>query len=434
MMQKRLRKRLAAGILAGAIILTPATVALAEPGTDLQSQLDQINARNSQTRSQLDGNKAQQNTLVKQIADLDQRVVSQTAELNRLTGELNAAAAQKAQIEQQLAALQAELNKTLQDLAAAKEKLRYQQMILGGRVKGVYKNGKKSYYEIVLNSGSFKDLVNRFSFLQFVVAQDAHLVKKVQETKAVIEAKEKEQEQQKSAIQAKQVAMAAEVQRIGQLRGEQESRLASLQAERVQRQGLIDKLKQDQDALLAAQRQEEADANAIVARINAWKASQTAGANSALGSAKSAGGVAPSAPAPAAAPSAGGWVWPTGTQADITSVFGSRSAPTAGASSFHEGIDIAVAEGTPVVAANSGTVIDAGYFGGFGNFILIDNGNGLSSSYAHLSDIAVSPGQSVSAGQVIGSVGSTGVSTGPHLDFRIYVDGAAQNPMNWYGG
>ena len=125
----------------------------------------------------------------------------------------------------------------------------------------------------------------------------------------------------------------------------------------------------------------------------------------------------------------GSFRWPCyGT---ITSYFGYRSAPTYGATSYHEGIDIANGYGTPIYAADGGTVTVSGWNGGMGYYVEIDHGNGFESSYGHNSSLAVSAGEHVYKGQVIAYMGSTGISTGSHCDFRIYVNGTAVDPLNY---
>ncbi|HEU5480808.1 MAG TPA: M23 family metallopeptidase, partial [Candidatus Tumulicola sp.] len=122
----------------------------------------------------------------------------------------------------------------------------------------------------------------------------------------------------------------------------------------------------------------------------------------------------------------GTFSWPvTGT---ITSPFGWRSNPFGGSPEFHQGLDIAAPTGTTVTAAAAGTVIMAQWYGGYGNYILIDHGGGYSTGYGHLSAIYVSNGQAVKRGQAIGAVGSTGASTGPHLHFEVRIDGKPVDP------
>ena len=123
-------------------------------------------------------------------------------------------------------------------------------------------------------------------------------------------------------------------------------------------------------------------------------------------------------------------IWPC-SSTYISSYFGYRDAPTWGASTYHEGIDIAGYYGEGIYAAMSGTVTTAGWGGGTGNYIVIDHGNGLKTVYMHLSDIYVSAGQYVSQGSTIGAMGSTGISTGTHLHFSVIVNGAYVDPF-WY--
>ena len=125
----------------------------------------------------------------------------------------------------------------------------------------------------------------------------------------------------------------------------------------------------------------------------------------------------------------GSGLWPV--EGEITSYFGNRDAPTIGASTYHEGIDIAAALGTAVKAFNTGVVQFAGNAGGYGNQVIIDHLNGLVTYYSHLNDIMVSAGQTVTQGQQIGTVGSTGISTGPHLDFRTQQNGTFVDPLTY---
>lgn len=127
----------------------------------------------------------------------------------------------------------------------------------------------------------------------------------------------------------------------------------------------------------------------------------------------------------------GGLLWPMPSSHMITDYFGYRDAPTAGASTFHQGLDIGCSMYAPAIAAASGTVTAAGYTPWSGNYITIYHGEGLSTTYMHLSDFAVSTGDYVSAGQVIAYAGSTGISTGPHLHFEVMIDGERTDPLNY---
>jgi murein DD-endopeptidase MepM/ murein hydrolase activator NlpD len=125
----------------------------------------------------------------------------------------------------------------------------------------------------------------------------------------------------------------------------------------------------------------------------------------------------------AAGASSSGFVWPV--HGVLTSSFGWRWGR------MHEGIDIAVGNGTPVVASASGTVIVAGWMGGYGNLVVVDHGNGIATAYGHNTSIAVGVGQPVAQGQLIAYSGNTGHSTGPHVHFEVRVNGAAVDPLGY---
>ena len=127
----------------------------------------------------------------------------------------------------------------------------------------------------------------------------------------------------------------------------------------------------------------------------------------------------------------GGFGWPVSGGGRISSGFGPRTSPTAGASSYHKGLDIAIASGTPVLASGSGKVVTATYSSSAGNYVMISHGNRLYTVYMHCSRLAVKVGERVSKGQVIAYVGSTGISTGAHLHFGVSKNGNYVNPLNY---
>ena len=131
----------------------------------------------------------------------------------------------------------------------------------------------------------------------------------------------------------------------------------------------------------------------------------------------------------ASASDAAPMAWPVA--GSVTSGFGERKNPVGPGDDFHPGIDIAAGSGTPIAAAAAGRVVSAGRDGGYGNLIVLDNGNGVTTRYAHCSQIFARVGETVNAGQTIGSVGSTGASTGPHLHFEVRVDDRPVDPRQY---
>ncbi|MDP9406001.1 MAG: M23 family metallopeptidase, partial [Actinomycetota bacterium] len=138
----------------------------------------------------------------------------------------------------------------------------------------------------------------------------------------------------------------------------------------------------------------------------------------------------PPPPPTETAPSTTALLWPA--DGPKTSDYGWRTHPVFGTRRFHAGIDIGAGDGAPIVAVADATVVSAGERGGYGNTVVLDHGDGLATLYAHQSRLAVSAGETVSRGQVIGYVGSTGYSTGPHLHFEVRVNGEARDPMAYF--
>jgi murein DD-endopeptidase MepM/ murein hydrolase activator NlpD len=184
-----------------------------------------------------------------------------------------------------------------------------------------------------------------------------------------------------------------------------------------------DRIAAGRDALVAAQQEKAAalsgvreDKAAYLAEVEALQA-QSALLAARIAAAQSSSGAAP------ATSSGGALAWPV--SGAVTSGFGSRWGR------MHEGIDIAVASGTPVHAAASGTVIYAGWMSGYGNLVVIDHGNGLATAYGHNSSLSVGQGATVGAGSVIALSGSTGHSTGPHVHFEVRVNGSPVDPLGY---
>ncbi|MDP8978228.1 MAG: M23 family metallopeptidase, partial [Actinomycetota bacterium] len=174
----------------------------------------------------------------------------------------------------------------------------------------------------------------------------------------------------------------------------------------------------------ASARAEAREAREAAAATAAQDATSSSG-GSYTGSSSSSSSVAPAAPA------GSGWLWPA--DGPLVSSFGYRVHPITGVNTMHAGIDLGVSIGAPVYAARSGTVYSAGWRGGYGQAVVVDHGDGLTTLSAHLSQIAVSSGQYVSQGEVIGYAGSTGFVTGPHLHFEVHRYGRPVDPMAYVG-
>jgi murein DD-endopeptidase MepM/ murein hydrolase activator NlpD len=266
------------------------------------------------------------------------------------------------------------------------------------RLVQLYETDEASELEILLQVNSLSDLLEQLDYFHTIGQEDkriADTIKRLQGEMRVA--------RQLTATTKAEVAQATAI--LAKKTEEQRAARDQLVAER----SALAAARSDKQAILANVRQErhadEEDLAAMQAASAAIASKIRSGGSSGTG-----------------APSAAGLIWPV--NGPITSGFGWRWGR------MHEGIDIGAACGTPIHAAASGTVVFSGWMDGYGNFVIIDHGNGLATAYGHQSAIYVSGGH-VSQGQVIGAVGSTGHSTGCHLHFEVRVNGTPVNPLNY---
>ena len=378
-----------------------------------RSKLNSVNSQLSQTRKKIEQAKAQESQLISQIQSIDDSVAAVQKEYDQLDSQLDSVSAQRAETERKLAALQDELWKTEQELDQTEAQLTEQKKIFNNRVQEIYKRGGPGYLDVILNSTDFENLLNRVRFLELIANQDANIVKQIQQTKAAVEEKKRQVEESKIAVNSERMQLVNEESQIKYLTDAKLAQKNALQAEIDKKGSLLSQIKANRAAYEMAEDQLLAESNALVSRIRQLEASLKSG-----GSAKPASG------------STSGFVWPTNGQ--VTSQFGERMHPILHKKRLHTGVDIGAPYGQSVVAAQGGVVIQAGWLTGYGQTVIISHGGGISTLYGHLSQVNVSYGQNVSKGQVIGHVGSSGLSTGPHLHFEVRRNGTPVDPMGWY--
>lgn len=291
------------------------------------------------------------------------------------------------------------------------------------RVRAMEENGNYGLLALILNVGSLGDLLTAMDDIGEIMESDRRLEDEyiaarehTEEVKAEYEAYKAELEAKQAELRAEQVELQRQIdeatdlinQLLEDIEGNSEE-LAALQAAQDEAQEEIDRLV----AELERQRAEEEE------RRRQEEAAKNPGGGSSGGGGGGGG----------SAVSTGSFTWPCPSCTYITSRVGYRWHPVSGVWKYHSGLDIGAAYGATIVASDGGTVTIAGVNGGYGNCVMIDHGNGYYTLYGHMSSIAVSVGQSVSQGATIGYVGSTGVSTGPHLHFGISYGGTYVNPM-----
>jgi murein DD-endopeptidase MepM/ murein hydrolase activator NlpD len=330
-------------------------------------------------------------------------------DLQRQLGETNAAIAQVngriGSLEEQASSTQRKIDWNTIELDAAKKSLALHDTLLRRRLVNIYENGDLSYLNVLTSVRSFSEFVERWEDLRLLIAANERAVRARKAAEEKVASAEADLERTRLELASQQ-----------QAQQQARSQLDSLASER---QNLVE-LAADQRRHVAAQVAEMEDLSAAEeAQLEALIQERERELEAQRKAAGIAGGVETEG-------GAGSFSWPvTGT---ITSPFGWRSNPFGGAPEFHQGLDIAAPTGTTVTAAAGGTVIMAQWYGGYGNYILIDHGGGYSTGYGHLSAIYVSQGQTVQRGQAIGAVGSTGQSTGPHLHFEVRINGKPVDP------
>ena len=285
------------------------------------------------------------------------------------------------------------------------------------RVRDMEENGIITYLEIIFDSTSFADLLARIDFVADIMRADENSYNALQEAREdTLEAKRElediraELREEEQNLEDKYAELEEQLEYANQLILEMENDLESQRALQAYVRAEEDRVLREINAAVAQlERQRE-----LERQRRARAAAQARG-----GSGGGSGG--------AAVVGTGEFVWPTA--GNVTSPFGVRFHPIHRRMIQHSGIDIGAPHGQAVVAADSGTVITSAFNSSYGNFIVISHGNGVSTLYAHLSTRQVSVGDTVNRGQRIGLVGSTGVSTGPHLHFEVIVNNVRVNPM-----
>lgn len=321
------------------------------------------------------------------IVDLDMSITKMQAKITEL--------------EMDQKELEDSIQQTQADLETAKAAEEKQYEMMKQRIQMVYESGNKSYLDVLLKASSMTDVMNKMEYTSQVSLYDYNMLTELKDARAQVAAMEQKLETDLAANESLQAEVTSEKENMEDLVDEKTAEVEKYNASIATQQEELDKYNQA-----------VAEAESIIAA-----AEQSALANNTTTSATTYTG--------------GAFTWPVPGCYSISSYFGARTSPTAGASSNHKGIDIPCGSGTPVVAAASGTVIVATYNYAEGNYVAIDHGGGVVTLYMHNSSLAVSAGQSVTAGQTIAYAGSTGVSTGPHCHFGVRVNGGYVDPLSY---
>lgn len=387
-----------------AAVLLSTTMLASVPLTTIYAEDEDLN-------NQLSGIQQQMEEAGNKKANAEVTITNVSEQLHQIQVELDQATANLKNYEQQRMAVENEIVKNEKLLAEAQARLSKREGVFNKRVRDIYINGRLSYLEVIIGAKDFSDFANRVEMLKRIIDADIKLI-------SSIKTEREEISQRKATLEADR------------------AKVVELENKAREAQAVIQKKKDEQSAILAQAQNDKAVAEQMQADLQA-----SSDAIRAMLQQRAAERAAAAAAAAQAAQSSGGgsdytYVQGTGQLAwpvsgVITSGFGWREHPIFGRQIFHTGIDIGVDEGTPVHAADSGTVVYSGWMDGYGYAVVIDHGNGISTLCAHNSDLAVSEGQSVSKGTVIAYAGSTGNATGPNVHFEVRVNGDPVNPLGY---
>lgn len=340
--------------------------------------LSQIRNNIKNKQQELNESRAKEKSLGDQVNSLEQQINSKQSDIDELEASISEA--------------QAKLETLEEELAAAEEKVNTQNENLNARLRNMYKNGSVGFIDVLMDSGSFSEFLNNLSLVEKVYTSDQDVLEELQKAYDEIDAKKKEIETLQAELSESKATMEEQKSSLEADKASVEKKKSEIAADSAETQRELDKL--------------EADAQALTSSIR--------NSGSSSSSSKYNGGI---------------MAWPVPSCHTVSSGYGGRIHPTTGKYKFHGGLDIPGSYGSAIVAANSGKVIWAGNRGdSYGNYVIIDHGGGVSTLYGHSSKVLVSTGQSVSRGQRIANVGSTGRSTGPHCHFEVRINGSRVNP------
>ncbi len=368
-------------VLLCVLLLVPALPLTTTFGNDeIQDKSDELNKIEDELKAldkQRSNKKYEQNKVLRNIRDLETNVKKLESEMTRLNDEVETTSTK--------------IYETEEKLKLAEEGINTKKDLLNSRLRVMYKTGQVGYIEVLLGSEDFADLISRADMLQKIYSHDVNLIDymtdqktQVAERKVQLETYKDERQVQLNELDGKRKLLKGDMSTLEGAKVALSKDLKALEAKE-------DELAEDAKKLTNILKQLKLQANYV----------------------------------------GGSMTWPSPGYTRITSPFGYRIHPIYKTRKLHTGIDVAVPTGGPITAAQSGTIIYADWYGGYGKCIMIDHGGGIVTLYAHNNKLKVKVGQQVSIGESIAEAGKTGNVTGAHLHFEVRVNGEMANPMEY---
>ena len=401
-----------------------ATIAGSVGASAASGSISEAQKRKTQLENDLNDAQALIEQLQDQEGDIQEAVRELDDRLTVISGNIDA-------LEVQTRQKNKELLDTQNQLAAARadESEQYESMKV--RIRYMYQNSGISYLEALLESGSFAKMLKQVDYMSTMMQYDRAKLEEYQQTQALIQNAEETIRKDKADLEALQAQLEEEQQAVNLLMQEKETQLSGVRQGISEAEQNAQQYQQEIEAenqliqeMLAAEAAAKKAAEEKKRQEEQQKQQESQKNNASSGSNVDTNDVY----------EGGVFTWPCPSSRKITSGFGYRDKPTAGATSYHQGYDIGASAGAAIVAAADGVVTSTGYSSVLGNYVILSHGGGLFTIYEHCSAVLVSQGQSVSRGSTIAKVGSTGVSTGPHLHFGVQLNGKYVDPGNYLKG
>lgn len=378
----KMRKRSKLGILFCAVMMTASLFIFPAYG-DNDDLLAQFKAEQAELQKELAAQKKELQAAKTREKELKNQVQQIDADLTTLEKEMNSVEKKLSQAVDQIAV-------TTKELEQKEDEMQERMTLFQNRMREIYMNGEVTMMDVVFDSTSFSDFLIRYELWGRIMEVDKKMLLQIEEDLQVIEEKKAVLEQKKATLEA--------------LKKEKENSVQNLENAKDQKAKLLEAAEKDKRLAQQLYDEMEAESNAIQKKIQSLQPKGNGKYN-------------------------GVFTWPLPGHTRVSSDYVLRLHPTLKVKKWHTGIDLPAPKGTKIVAAADGKVIFTGWNNAYGNMVIIDHGNGLSSLYGHMSAITMKTnGQQVKAGDEVGKVGTTGYSTGNHLHFETRINGAHTSP------
>ena len=398
-------KRIAYLLLSLALVLSCAV-----PGPSVQAVTsDSIREKEQEiekAKKEVSGLKSNLTDVEKLKKELEQSKNDLTAYVRQLDGQLADIQEKISQYNTMITEKEEEIEETARDLDEAQQRQEQQYAAMKKRIQFMYERSDSFYLETLFGSDSISGIVNRADYIEALSRYDREKLDEYVETRKYVELCKEELEIEKQLLDEAREAVEQEEANVNTMIGEKEAQILSVSNDISNKEAAI----KEYEDMIAQENAEIAALEKAVAEEKARLEAENAQARIYNG---------------------GMFAWPCPSYKRISDEYGNRMHPTLGVEKFHNGLDMAASSGSSILAAYDGDVVAADYSASMGNYIMINHGSGLYTIYMHCSALYVSKGQTVSKGQNIAAVGSTGRSTGPHLHFGVRLNGNYVSPWNY---